>query len=222
MPGRSAAAIATATAIARRRGSVSDDESEPPRPEYGEYATPEEQRARMGLPPAHHSVLGPHGTASLAPSESPLAAQRPQAGRETAAADAGRSDAEHRTARAWDRSLTWVLLAVGLLSLAASASSYLNMAPAMQAAYHELGIGHFGAAAIARPAGIALIIVQSVIWVATVLLARRSLRRGRISFWIPLIGAVVSYIALVAVLLIVVLNDPAFVAYISASGHAPR
>jgi hypothetical protein len=108
-----------------------------------------------------------------------------------------------------------------LLSLAASAGSYLNMAPAMQAAYDELGIGHFGAAAIAKPAGVVLVVVQSVIWVASVLLARRSLRRGRLSFWIPLIGAVVSYIALVAVLLIVVLNDPAFVAYVSASGHAP-
>lgn len=208
---------------------MSDDEAKRPRPEYGEYATPEEQRARMGLPPAHHASGWPHGAAGpapsapSAPSESPVTAHRPPTEHADAPAGAERPTragmSRHRPPRPWDRMLTWLLLALGLLSLAASAGSYLNMAPAMQAAYDELGIGHFGAAAIAGPAGIALVIVQSVVWVASVLFARRSMHRGRISFWIPLVGAVVSYIALVAVLLIVVLNDPAFVAYVSASGH---
>jgi len=192
---------------------------ERPRPEYGEYATPEEQRARMGLPPAHHGALHAHTAASPAASAPSLAGHDGVAGREPAPPRAQPSGSETRPARGWDRLLTWTLLAIGLLTLTASAGSYLNMAPAMQAAYQELGIGHFGAGAIARPAGIALIIVQTAVWVGTALLSQRSLRRGRISFWIPLLGAVMSYISLVVVLLIVVLNDPAFVAYISASGR---
>lgn len=187
-------------------------ERQRPRPEYGEYATPEEQRARMGLPPLHHGALQPH-TAPVGSGPS-YTGQGAGAGRD-AGADGTPSHPQTRPVRTWDRALTWMLLAIGLLSLATSAGSYLNMVPAMQAAYQELGIGHFGAAAIARPAGIVLVVVQSVIWVATVLVSQRSLGRGRISFWIPLVGAVMSYIALVVVLLIVVLNDPGFVAYIS-------
>lgn len=197
-------------------GRPADRAAVRPRPEYGEYATPEEQRARMGLPPAHQAGSRSSPSSPAPPSTGvPLASSAPPGSRR---ADHTASTVPRtRPPRTWDRSLTWVLLALGLLSLATSSGSYLNMVPAMQAAYQELGIGHFGAADIARPAGVALVVVQTAIWVAAVLLATRSLRRGRISFWIPLVGAVVSYIALVAVLLIVVLNDPAFVAYITAT-----
>lgn len=192
---------------------------ERPRPQYGEYASPEDQRAHVRDPHANPHYQPPESASTPSDStprgdvvRSDAAGTAP-----TSSHQAQTSGVAKRPARLWDRSLTWVLIAMGLLNLALSVSSYLNMAPALQGAYTQLGIGHFGASDIAAPAGIALTIVQAVIWVATAALARLSLRRGRLSFWIPLVGALVSYIALVAVLLIVVFNDPAFTAFVSTS-----
>lgn len=193
---------------------------ERPRPQYGEYASPEDQRAHIRDPHANPHYQPPEAEM---PPPGAAAAPRPDAVRPDASGaplapscDAATPGARKRP-RTWDRSLTWVLIAMGLLNLALSVSSYLNMGPSLQAAYTQLGIGHFGATAIAGPAGIALTVVQAVIWVATAVLARLSLRRGRVSFWIPLVGAFVSYVALVAVLLIVVLNDPAFTTFVTTS-----
>lgn len=196
---------------------------ERPRPQYGEYASPEDQRAHIRDPHANPHYQPP-AAETQQPSQHDGAAPHTNAARPDASGtphapshDVATPDARKRTSRTWDRSLTWVLIAMGLLNLALSVSSYLNMAPSLQAAYTQLGIGHFGATAIAGPAGIALTVVQAVIWVATAVLARLSLRRGRVSFWIPLVGAFVSYVALVAVLLVVVLNDPAFTTFVTTS-----
>lgn len=186
--------------------------NERPRPQYGEYATPEDQRAHI-RDPQPETAPGPG-------SDPDAGAGAPTRPHDAPAPGSGPLQAEvggRRVPRGWDRTLTWALLAVGLVNLAISIPAFLNMAPSLETAFQELGIGHFEATAITGPAGVALVIVQCVVWVVTASLAQLSLRRARVSFWIPVVGAVVAYVALVAILLVVVLNDPSFMAFVSAA-----
>ncbi|MCX7521875.1 DUF6264 family protein [Microbacterium sp. STN6] len=186
---------------------MSDDHRHPgpagderPRPQYGEYATPDEQRAHTRMPPPLEAP---------APSPAPVSdGTRPQ--------DAPAAPAAGHP-RSWDRVLTLALLALGLFNVLSSMSAYLHMDSALSAAFAQLGVGDFGAADIAAPAGVALAVIQPLLWLITAALAVTSLRRGRISFWIPLVGGVVAYIVLVVVLVVVVLNDPAFVSFVQTS-----
>ncbi|MBN9169087.1 MAG: hypothetical protein J0J11_04055, partial [Microbacterium sp.] len=46
--------------------------------------------------------------------------------------------------------------------------------------------------------------------------ALRTLRRGRISWWIPLVGAVVTYAVVYICIAVPLLGDPAFMQYVTS------
>nr|WP_262927701.1 DUF6264 family protein [Microbacterium sp. NIBRBAC000506063] len=81
-----------------------------PRPQFGEYATPEQQRAAMGLPPE---------TVAPAPALAP----------EPVAPSDGAASAPPKPRRRWDRFLTFALLAYGLITVISAGISYMNIAP---------------------------------------------------------------------------------------------
>lgn len=116
-----------------------------------------------------------------------------------------------------NRLATVALLALGLVYLIGGAGSYLALPESLDMLYQQWGIGSYAATSLASTIGIAVVVSQAVIWIATALLAVRRLRKGRSSWWIPLIGAVVTVIVTAIFMAVVIMSDPTFTAYLTRS-----
>ncbi|KQT72563.1 DUF6264 family protein [Microbacterium sp. Leaf436] len=153
-----------------------------PRPQYGEYATPEEQRARIQRPEVTEAL-----EAGVAPQPEPVA---PVAEKAIPSAGAGRMGLRGPL---WDRILTGGLLAYGLVSTVSTIVQLLDFPTyaetaakilGVDASYTNLSAGYLWGAVAAFIYGIG--------WLLTAVLTWRRLRRGRVAFWIPLAGFVVT------------------------------
>lgn len=162
------------------------------RPQYGEYASPEEQRARAGLPPD-----GAEPAASAAsPAPAPSHPVEPAATR----------------ARPIGRLVTFVLLGFGLVNVLSSVPQFLNMSTTLTESMRLLGIdGEFTSYAAARTWGVVAVVILLAGYAATVWLSFRQLRRGRASWWVPLVGFVVTMSLVSGCISAVMFSDPAFV-----------
>lgn len=160
------------------------------RPQYGEYASPEEQRARAGLPP-----LGADPVAS-APEPAPTAA---------------RPTAPSAPARPIGRLVTLVLLGFGLVNVLSSIPQFVNMASTLNDSMQMIGIGgEFTNYAAARTWGVVAVVVLLVGYAVTAWLSLRQLKRGRSAWWIPLVGFVITMSLVSACISVVMFSDPAF------------
>lgn len=162
------------------------------RPQYGEYASPEEQRARAGLPPLNAE-----------PAASP-----PPAAPVTSAAPAAAAPA-----RPIGRLVTFVLLGFGLVNVLSSIPQFVNMASTLTESMEMLGLdGEFTNFAAARTWGIVAVVVLLAGYAATAWLSFRQLKRNRAAWWIPLVGFVVTMSLVSACISVVMFSDPAFTA----------
>lgn len=178
-----------------------------PRPQYGEYATPEEQRARIQQPDASSALSAGHAVTpppSVPPLTSAPAAAVPPA---TPAAAVRPNQA--------DRIATIALLAFGAFNVVSSVFSFLNLAEVAQQAMRIMGVdGEFTNVAGAQLWGPIAAVVLVVGYVVTILLSLRRLRAGRITWWVPLVGAVLTYLVVYVCLAMPLVGDPAFVEYV--------
>lgn len=165
------------------------------RPRYGEYATPDEQRLRAGLPPVE-AVVVPE--ASVAAAEHlPAAAPAPS--------------------RRGDRIITIALLAYGLVNVIFTALSYLDLATPMNEAMKLMGIkGEFTNFGPAKTWGTIAAVVLILGWVVTALLSVRRLRAQKITWWLPLVGAVATFFVVSICISVPLTGDPAFIAYVDS------
>jgi hypothetical protein len=230
-----------------------------PRPQYGEYATPEEQAKAMGsgapaptdvgdaVPDAAAPVIpvadvahklpaygenAPAGSAPFVPPSAPTAAapsaSAPAAFTSSTAApvvppsNVGGSAASTASAtpttrprRRWDVVLTAVLLGMGVVSVVSSIPQYADFGATMQSGISQLGYGEYTAVALANTIGIAINVTQIVLYLITAFIAIRVVQRGRIGFYIPLIGAFVSGVVTVVLLIVAITGDPALLSQIS-------
>jgi hypothetical protein len=166
-----------------------------PRPQYGEYATPEEQAARIRQPmPAPQPVAHP---APEAPGpRSPLTAAP------------GGSRTPLTAGRILDRAVAVALLAYGLLSLVSAIPATLDPAPLLEMMGldpGELGVTTTGGW------GVAAALVLVVGWIVTALATVLAHRRGWIVFWIPLVGGFVFNAISGILVSVALLADPAVV-----------
>ena len=166
------------------------------RPQYGEYATPEQQRIAAGLPPVETVQL-----------EQP----EPDARREAASAA---SDSEPAPVpRRGDRIATIALLAYGLINVLFTAGSYLDLPSVLERTLELLGIeGTFTNYAQGRLWGGIAAIVLVLGWLITAVVAVRRLRTGRLTWWVPLVGAAVTFFVTSLCVMVPMLSDPAFMA----------
>jgi multisubunit Na+/H+ antiporter MnhC subunit len=171
---------------------------ERPRPQYGEYATPEQQLAAGGLPPVAQKPVVP----TVLPIAPPQQSGQPQP-------------------RRWDRILSIGLLAYGLYSVIVSIVQFSNLDALMNQAYELQGIGEFSSTELAGTLGIAMIVTQIVIYLATLVITMALLRRGRLAFWVPLAGGVLAGLIVAVCLIVLMTTDPAFIDYVTEMG-APR
>ena len=144
---------------------------ERPRPQYGEYATPEQQAAAMGqkyVPPA--------------PAPEPPAAEPTAAERATAQAYP-----QAQTGYA-NRFLTIFLLGLGALNLFSSVPGYLSLASTLKSVMSVYSTSSISVPASVNAAGVPILIANVVIYGLTVWLSALRMRRGRASVYIPILG----------------------------------
>lgn len=184
------------------------DGDERPRPQYGEYATPEEQRARIHQPDA---VPPP---ASPAPPVAPAYRPAPPFGVAGPLAP-GAPGASVRS-RAGDRIVTAVLLGYGLVNVVMAVPQYVDLPTMMTTMMKLLGVsGTFTNIDGARTWGMIAAIALVAGYAITLLLSLLRLRAHKLTWWIPLMGAVVTYLVVGICVVIPAFSDPAFTAYLS-------
>jgi hypothetical protein len=184
---------------------VSDQrpDTEPPaRPAYGEYATPEEQRARIRQPDATWAI-----ETGQAP-DAVEAATPPAAGAQAAVAPAASGP---KRGPLGDRITTWVLLALGAFNVLTTAPGLFVFDEQLDALLALFGVD----AQVSDPAGVRTWgMIAAVVLIAGFLLTAMItlwwMRRGRIAFWIPLVGFLVTTIAMSACINVPLMGDPAF------------
>ncbi|QPE03752.1 hypothetical protein IT882_10695 [Microbacterium schleiferi] len=183
---------------------MSDDER--PEPKYGVYATPEEQRARIQKPDA---------TWSLETGESVTDDAEKTSANNTARA-AG-APADPARSRAVDRIVTFALLAYALVNVAVAAIALLDFPQYAATVFEVMGIpGEFtnleGGQAWGAAAAVALVIGYLI---AAWFSVRRTMA-GKLAWWVPLVGAVVTHLVVGALAIVPLMSDPAFTAYLTS------
>ncbi|WP_298037221.1 DUF6264 family protein [uncultured Microbacterium sp.] len=169
------------------------------RPQYGEYATVEEQRRLAGLPPLDAVEAVPAEPAALRP-----------------AATASPEEAAPKP-RSWDRLLTIALLAYGVVNVFMTAGSYLDLPAVMNESLQLLGVdGEFSNFAQGRLWGTIAAAVLVIGWVITAVLSMRRLRTGKISWWVPLVGALATGVVVSFCIAVPMMGDPAFLSYLES------
>lgn len=186
-------------------------------PEYGEYATPAEQADAMGIPLDELTARTtlPKAAESAPSSASPVV-------RDEIAAETGQTPHKSRPVtplgrRSWDTTLTLALLFVGVYMVFSSFASFSNLSDTLVQVYKLNGYEAFTSLALANSLGMWLNIIQPIILAVVVVGTLVSLRRGRISFWIPLSGGILSTLIVLVFLAIAILVDPAFASSMQAT-----
>jgi hypothetical protein len=203
---------------------MSDSGSEHrPRPQYGEYATPEEQRAAIKEPAewqleASETDAGPAQPSPQQPAPGayrPGAPQHPQAPPPQAPfhwpQEESRPPQQPSAVRPGfgDRLVTFVLLGFGLSNVFGVVSDAFNGGQAMRASMAVMG-GSYEKLANALPAWLwqGQAIIYGVVWLVTLIVSVSAMRAGRRSWWIPLVGAVVAGILFFAIFVIALGENP--------------
>lgn len=175
-------------------------DTRPPRPQYGEYASPEQQAAAMGTVPVAAPAAPPTTVAvTTAPAATAVAAKR-------------------TTARPWDNLLSFALLAYGLYSVVSGFFQYRDVGALINQVYKIQGVGDYTVTPLTGQLGIVIIVVQVVLYLAALLLTIARLRAGKIAFWIPLTAGIVAGLTSAICLMVLVTGDPAFTAYLNTLG----
>lgn len=165
------------------------------RPQYGEIATVEEQRIAAGLPAIEVvEPVAPVPSVEKAPDQEPA------------------------RSRSIDKFVTVALLAFGVVSVINNGLAYLNFAAPMNETMKILGIeGEFTNFAEGKLWGTIAAFVLVVGWSVTAMLSIRRMRRGKKTWWVPLVGAVVTLFIASICATVPLMTDPAFVEFISQS-----
>lgn len=173
-----------------------------PRPQYGEYASPNEQAEAAGLP-----------APSFAPPVVPPAAERAA---ERAAVERGAAPSRTGAAapRRWDAFLSYALLAYGAVTVVAGFFQFTDLNAVIEQVYTMMSIGTYTPTALAGTLGIVINVSNIVLFVVTVIVTTRVLRTGRLAFYLPIIGGAIAYLVSFACLAALMLADPAFIAYV--------
>lgn len=184
---------------------------ERPRPQYGEYA-PEgwtwqpPADARVPDAPAPAAAPAPH--AAPAPWAPPARLGVPGAASTPA------------PSASWDRVATIALLVFGGFGAWSTATSMQQLARQIQMSYDMMSIGQYTPPPWLPTISLIGTVVQLALYAAVLWLSLVRLRARRVAFWIPLAGGAVSFLVTVAILAIVMLNDPTYVSFLE-SGIAP-
>ncbi|GAB3609907.1 hypothetical protein GCM10027414_20320 [Humibacter ginsengiterrae] len=186
-----------------------------PRPQYGEYATPEEQRAAIKAPETNPHYAPPDEHPAYAPQASPLHPDAAERFTPPQQPDAERpSDAPAVLRHPADRVVTIALLVLGLFNVITTIAGRDGIAGQIDSAYHSMGLtGDYVVTPLSGTVADVVAIAFLALWVVAAGLSSWAMLRGRIAFWIPLAAGVLASLVNVVGYLILFLHDPTFLAY---------
>jgi len=167
---------------------------ERPRPQYGEYATPEQQRAAGGTP----VVQTPTPTPTAPVATTPAPALSPVA-----------------QPRRWDRILSIALLAFGLYNVITGVVQFRDLGAMLNQVYELQGVGTYSETALTGALSTVIVVSQVVIYLVTLFVTMSLLRRGKLAFWVPLVGGALAGLIVTVSLLVLMGSDPSFIAYVN-------
>jgi uncharacterized membrane protein YhaH (DUF805 family) len=192
-----------------------DEGTRRPRPQFGELATPEEQRAAIAVPNAVTSS-----------EPVPVEAERPAPSRSTPSRPAATERKVPRptgdAARApRDRFISWGLLGLGLFSILQSTVALFDLPAAIDAFFASAELDAYGPVGAGRALGLVALAVYVALWVLALVLVQRRIGRGRSSWWIPLIAGVVANVVVLVCVGSAMMIDPAIAGYIQEMAGTP-
>jgi len=195
------------------------DSGRRPRPQYGEYASPEEQRAAIKQPAewqlqALETDAAPEQPAPQAP-QPPIGGYQPgppqtfQPSQRPWPEDESRPPQQAMRAGFGDRLVTFVLLGFGLSNVLSVVVDAFEGGRVMRQTLADMG-DSYGRLADALPAWLwqGQAVIYAVVWLITLFISLSSMRAGRRSWWIPVVGAVVAGILFFAVFVIALGQHP--------------
>lgn len=118
--------------------------------------------------------------------------------------------AEQRQGPPRDAPITVALLVAGLVTVTQAVAAARMLPESLDAYYQSAGLGHYTNVALATSVGLAVVITQIVSLVIAIAATVPRLRRGRRSFWVPLVVAAGCWLVTGALYTIAILGDPAF------------
>lgn len=179
-----------------------------PRPQYGEYATPQEQAKVIAdsLPPV---------SALLVPPAIPKIPKAPDASTRVAATPLGTSPG--RRPRRWDLILSAALLGYATINVIAQLVARDTLAAIATQFFIAQGIGDYTPTALTTSLGTTLNVITLALFVVTVLATVWMLRHGRVAFWVPIAGGALATIVALVFVVILLQSDPAFTAYLGGT-----
>lgn len=176
----------------------SDGDQQRPRPQFGEYATPEQQRAHIRQPVPEPAATHPDPRLSAPPMSAGAMPQQP---------------------RTMDRLATVMLLGFGLVYVVLQLPQYFAFTALADAVMKTLGIaGTFTNTTAGQIWGIAAAVLLVLGYLLTLLISLRRLRRAQVTWWVPLVGAVITYIIVGICVTVPVMGDPAVLSYLQQNG----
>lgn len=180
------------------------DEDKRPRPQFGEYATPDQQRDAIKVPLSDHESVPVEShvspTSHISVQGTPHA--KPVSG-------------DRATPSAGNRFATVALLGIGLVTVLLTVPALLDLPAAIAPAFTQLGVGNFTANELARTMGWGALVAEIVLWVLALWLSLRALRQGKLAWWIPLVFGVIANVVVFAAIAIAMTADPAFTEYVN-------
>jgi len=193
-----------------------------PRPQFGELATPEEQRAAIAVPidaAAAESVPVADVPAKKDVPET-LAEQKQSRAKQTRAEQ--KENAEGVVRAPLDRFASWALLGVGLFNILTTSSALIDLPAAITQFFAADGLDPYGPVAAGRALGIGALIVNVALWILTLVVVQRRVNAGRTSWWIPIVAGVVANVILLVCVGAAMMIDPSVLDYIQRmSGATP-
>lgn len=171
---------------------------ERPQPQYGEYASKEEQVSaleRSGVKPLEASLALPP---AAVPPATAVPGSRP-----------------FRSSNLLDSVATIFLLSFGLVYVIGGAETYLNLGTMLHSMLTQLDMGDYHPTEQTAPIGVAILVVQSVIWVITAVWAYRRMSHAKHAWWVAVTGGVLAFLISSVLLGVLLAADPAFMAAIT-------
>lgn len=176
-------------------------DSERPKPQYGEYASDDEQASalvRSGVEPASvHPQALPASSVSPAafPTQTPTIAPRPRS--------------------AFDRIVTVFLISFGAVSIFGSATSFLNLGEKLPEIVAQQNMGVFHSTDQTATIGIIIFATQVLLWSLTAVWSYRRIKRRKLAWWVPVLLGALSFVLLSILLGSALSADPSFISDLS-------
>ncbi len=182
---------------------------ERPRPQYGEYASPEEQ------------ILA-GGTAVTPPENSPRNFAPPVPGTQLpgGSGDVAKPGATAELApekRPFDTFVTTFILSLSAFIVISSSGGWADLPATLIQTYEQLGYGEFTSIELASTMGTVIAVVQSALLIMAAIMSIARLRARRASWWVPLVFGVISIVVTLILMMIVMMTDPALAAYLAST-----